>query len=152
MKSSRLEKNKINEDTIIKDVKNLFRLNKEIDDATSKEKINRFRLKEENEAIKDKVVEDVRNLSEHKEENQYKPVRVGNVLENNFIEYESNNYRNKILSIEKYLNKIGPYLPDIINDYKKPDIWKTQLTINLISYKDNDKECVSIQRVIVQNS
>ena len=152
MKSLRLEKNKINEGTIIKDVKNLFRLNKEIDDATSKEKINLFRLKEENEAIKDKVVEDVRNLSEHKEENQYKSVRVGNVLENNFIEYESNDYRNKILSIEKYLNKIGPYLPDIINDYKKPDIWKTQLTINLISYKDNDKECISIQRVIIQNS
>ena len=38
MKSLRLEKNKINEGTIIKDVKNLFRLNKEIDDATSKKK------------------------------------------------------------------------------------------------------------------
>ena len=69
MKSSRLEKDQKTEDTIIKDVKNLFRLNKEINDATSKEKINRSILKEENKAIKDKVIRDVKNLSEHEEEN-----------------------------------------------------------------------------------
>ena len=69
IKSSRLEKDQKTEDIIIKDVKNLFRLNKEINDATSKEKINRSILKEENKAIKDKVIRDVRNLSEHEEEN-----------------------------------------------------------------------------------
>ena len=33
----------------------------------------------------------------------------------------------KKLSVEEYLNKIKPYL--IINNLKKPDIWKSQLTI-----------------------
>ena len=55
-----------------------------------------------------------------------KPVRVG-FWNNNYIEYES---------------KIRPYLKDIINNLKKFDTWKAQLTIaiNLISSEDNDEE------------
>ena len=37
MKSSRLEKDKNVEDNIIKDLKNLFRLKKEVDDTTIKD-------------------------------------------------------------------------------------------------------------------
>ena len=61
----------------------------------------------------------------------------------NYIEYESNGYRNKTLSVEKYLNKISPYLEDIINNLKKSDTW-THLTIanNFISSTDNDEERV----------
>ena len=33
------------------------------------------------------------------------------------------------LSVEEYLNKIRPYLKDIINNLKKSDTWKIQLTI-----------------------
>ena len=33
------------------------------------------------------------------------------------------------LSAEEYLNKIRPYLKDIINNVKKSDTWKIQLTI-----------------------
>ena len=44
-----------------------------------------------------------------------KPVRVGIFWSNNYIEYESNDDRNKTLSIEEYLNKIRPYLKDINN-------------------------------------
>ena len=94
MKSSRLEK-----DNIIKNVKNLFR------------------LKKENKAIKNRIVRDIRNLVEH-EEDYYKPLRVGNSLSYNYIEYESNSDRNKALSFEEYLNKIRPYLKDIINNLK----------------------------------
>ena len=50
---------------------------KEIDDFTIKSIINLFRLKKENEAIKGKVIRDIRNLFEHEEEDYYKPVRVG---------------------------------------------------------------------------
>ena len=39
---------------------------------------------------------------------------------------------------------ISPYLKDIINNLKKPDTWKIQLTManNFISFIGNDEECV----------
>ena len=74
----------------------------------------------------------------------YKPLRVSNFWSNNYIEYESNDGRSKTLSVEDYLNKIRPYLKDIINNLKKSDTWKIQLAIpnNFISFIDNDEECV----------
>ena len=60
------------------------------------------------------------NLFEHEEEeNCYKLVRISNFLRNNFIEYENNDGRKKSLSVEEYLDKIRPYLKDIINSLKK---------------------------------
>ena len=58
-------------------------------------------------------------------------------------EYESKDYSNKTLSVEGYLNKIRPYLKDI-NNLKKSETWKTQLTIinNFISSIDNDEKRV----------
>ena len=61
----------------------------------------------------------------------------------NYIEYESNSSnRNKALPVEEYLNKIAPYLKDIINNLKKSDAWKIQLTIanNFIFSIDNDEQ------------
>ena len=52
----------------------------------------------------------MRNLFEHKKEDNYKPVRVGNFLSNNYNEYESSGDRNKTLSVKEYLNKIRPFL------------------------------------------
>ena len=45
-------------------------------------------------------------------------------------------------SVEEYLNKIRPYLKDIINNLKKSDKCKIQLTIanNFILSIDNDEE------------
>ena len=100
---------------------------------------NRFRLKKETKAIKDRILRDVKNLFEDKdEENYHKPVRVSNFWSNNYIEYKSNEGRDKTLSVEKYLNKISPYLKDIIYNLKKSDTRKIQLTItnNFISPKD----------------
>ena len=93
-------------------------------------------------AIKDRILSDIKNIFEHEEENCSKPVRVNNFWNNNYIEYESNGDRNKTLSIEEYVNKIRPYLKDVINDLKKSNTWKTQLTIanNFISSIDNDEE------------
>ena len=56
-------------------------------------------MKKENEAIKDRIIRDTRNLCEHEGEVYYKPVRIGNFWSNNYIEYESNGDRNKTLSI-----------------------------------------------------
>ena len=55
---------------------------------------------------------------------------------------ESNGARNKTLSVEEYLNKISPYLKDIINNLKTCDAWEIQITIanNFISFIDNDEE------------
>ena len=60
------------------------------------------------------------------------------------IEYRSNNDRNRTLSVEEHLNRIRPYLKGIINNLKKYDTWKIQLTIaiNFISSKDNGQNRV----------
>ena len=50
----------------------------EIDDTTVKDITNRFRLKKENEAIKNRIIRDIRNLFEHEEEDYYKSVRKNN--------------------------------------------------------------------------
>ena len=57
---------------------------------------------------------------------------------------KKNNAQDKTRSVEKYLNKISSYQKDIINNLKKADVWKTQLTIrnNVISSIDNDEEHV----------
>ena len=58
------------------------------------------------------------------------------------MEYESNGDRNKNLSLKEHLDKIKPYLRDIIIDLQKPGQWKVQLTIaiNFISSKDVDED------------
>ena len=71
-------------------------------------------------ASDNRSLRDIKNLFEHEEkETFYKPVGVSNFWTNNYIEYESNGDRNKILSVEEYLNKIRPYLKDVINSLKK---------------------------------
>ena len=79
-----------------------------------------------------------------KKKNYYKLVRAGGFWSNNHIECESHGDRNKTPSVKEYLNKIRPYLKDIINNLKKSDMWKVQLTIaiNFIFPKDNDEESV----------
>ena len=48
---------------------------------------NIFRLEKDNETIKDRIIRDIRNPTEHEEEDYYKSVRVGNFWSNNYIEY-----------------------------------------------------------------
>ena len=67
------------------------------------------------------------NLFEHEEENHYEPVGVSNVWSNKMKVTAID--RNKTLTVEEYLNKISPYLKDIINNLKNSDTWKIQLTI-----------------------
>ena len=51
---------------------------------------------------------------EQEKEDYYKQVRLGDFWNNNYIEYENNDDRNKALSIEEYLNKNRLYLKDKI--------------------------------------
>ena len=120
----------LKEENIIKDVRNLFKLEKlkkEANDTTVKSIRNLFRLEKENEEIKDriprdkdKIIRDIRNLFDHEaEESYHKPVRVAKFWSNNCIEHKSEGDKNKTLSIGEYLNKITPYLKIIINNFKK---------------------------------
>ena len=115
-------------ENIIKDIKNLFRWEKET------------------KSISDKIIRDIKNLFEHEEKKDYyKPVRVSNFWSYNYIENENNSDRNKTLSVEEYLNEIRTFLKDIINNLKKFDKLQVQLTfINyyFISSIDNNEESV----------
>ena len=93
------------------------------------------------ETIENRIIRE--NLFEQEQEKYYKPVRVGNFYSNNYIKYESDGYlKNQTLSTEEYLDEVKPYLKDMINDLKKSDTWKIQLTveINIVPSKDTDVE------------
>ena len=70
---------------------------------------NSFRLKKENKATKDRVIRDIRNLFEDKEEDDYKPVRVGNLWSDNYFECKSNDNQNKTLCLKKIINNIKKF-------------------------------------------
>ena len=105
MEISMLEEDQNIEHNVIKDVRNLFRLEilkKETNNTTIIDMGNLFRSKKENKVIKDRIVRDIRSLFEH-EKDYYKPVVVGNFWSDSYIEYESKGVRNKTASVEKYL-------------------------------------------------
>ena len=85
-----MESLSLEEENIIKDIRNLFRQEKET------------------KAIKDRILRDIKNLFEHEEEeeNYYKSVRVSNFWSNNYIKYESIDDRNKTLSLKNILIKL----------------------------------------------
>ena len=88
--TNQIERN-IAEVNIIKDIRNPFRL-------TKKDK-----------GVKEKVLSDIRTLFESDEEDCYKPIRTGNALSGNYIEYESNGDKGKTLTTEEYFDKIRTY-------------------------------------------
>ena len=55
-------------------------------------------MKKENEAIKSRIIGDIR-IPFQKEEDYYRPVRVGNFCNDSYKGYESNGDKNKALSI-----------------------------------------------------
>ena len=75
-------------------------------------------------------------------EDYYKPIIVNGAFNNNYIQYEIKEDKDKILTISEYLNKIRPYLVDMINEHKNQSEWKIQLSaeINFISSKPDSDE------------
>ena len=63
------------------------------------------------------------------EKDYYETKRVSNFWNNNYIEYESNDDKNRDLSLDEYISNIKPYLRNIIIDHQGSDTWKIQLTI-----------------------
>ena len=68
------------------------------------------------------MIRDIRTVFEE-EEYYYKSKRVGGFWNNNYIEYERNGDKNSNLSLDEYLNKIKPYLRNIIIDLQNSDTW-----------------------------
>ena len=66
-----------------------------------------------------KGVRDLEHLFEEINENDYyKPILVKSSHKEGYKEYESRGDKNKELSIEEFLNKIIPYLKELINNHK----------------------------------
>ena len=75
--------------------------------------------------IKYRLIRDIKTLFEQEEqEDYYKPERVNNFWNNNYIEYKINGDNNRNLSLNKYLNKIEPLMRNIIIDLQNSDAWK----------------------------
>ena len=107
----------LEEENIIEDIRNLFRLKNELNYTAIKDIRNVFRLIRNlfrlEKETKEIILRDIKNIFEHEEEeNYYNPVKVSNFWSNIYIEYGSNSDGNKTLSFEEYFNKIKPYLKD----------------------------------------
>ena len=75
-----------------------------------------------------------------------KPVIINGAFNNNYIQYESKRNKDKISTIDKYLDMIRPYLWDITNDHKTQGESKIQLivAINFKSSKPGSSEIRTI--------
>ena len=89
-------------------MRNLFRLKKKLNHTGIKDIRNLYRLEKESKAIKDTLLTDIQNLFEHKEEeeNYYKPVRVSTFWSNNNIDYEITVLEVKYYQLKNILIKL----------------------------------------------
>ena len=88
-KNSKREIKKHSEDNIVTDLRNFFQVLKR------------------HEAIKDKIIRDIRTCFEEEEECYCKPVRLRNFCSNIYIEYGSNNGKVKHYKSKKTLKKLN---------------------------------------------
>ena len=78
-------------------------------------------------------------FDQNSEEDYYKPIFIKSSHKGNYKYYESNGDIEKRLSVYQYLNKIRPYLYDLINDHRiVKRVWKIQINmhINFICSRD----------------
>ena len=113
----------------------------------SKKKIFKSKIKEIKQILfdpiidRDEKIEEIKKILFKPKEGDYKPIRISNAFSSNYIEYKSNEDKDKILSTKDYLYKTKPYLSDIINDNKTLGEWKIHLiiAINFCSSKDSEE-------------
>ena len=87
----------------------------------------------------DKILRNL-DLTFDPEQDYYEPKTNVNAFNNNYIQYESIEEKDKGLTIKKYLDMIRPFLNDMVNGHKTQGEWKIQLiiVINFIHSKDSD--------------
>ena len=135
-KLRKLKIQKQSEYNIIKNISDLFKLKKN-----------------NNQAIKDRIIRGIKTLFEQQEGNYYKLLIVGNFWSNYYIEYEISGDRDKTRSVKKDIKEVKPYLRDIIVD-PKSDMWEIQLTIsyNIIYSKHVDEDRVMHSRIMTYDN
>ena len=81
-------------------------------------------------------------------EDYYKAIITKGSFNDNYIQYESRGDKDKILTVNEYLDITRPYLADIINDHKTQGEWKIKLTIsvNFISSKPDSDETLTMRK------
>ena len=85
-------------------------------------------------------IKDIENLfgdNTDNDNNYYKPILVKTSFKNNSKYYESRRDKDKNLSAKQYLDKIMPYLSDLINNHKSKE-WKIQLNMHVNFISSND--------------
>ena len=87
----------------------------------------------------DKIIRSL-DLTFDPEKDYYEPKTNVDAFNNNYIQYESIEDKDKGLTIKKYLDMIRPFLNDMVNGHKTQGEWKIQLiiVINFIHSKDSD--------------
>ena len=65
----------------------------------------------------------------------YKPITTISAFNCNFVKYESKGDKDKNLSLKEYLYMIMPYLCDMINGHKTPQILKVHSRNEVIDYE-----------------
>ena len=85
----------------------------------------------------------IRNIpilfGETSEEHYYEPILVKTSFNSNYKYYESNGDKEKILSVKQYLNKITPYLHDLINDHRiVRRVWEIQINMHVYFISSRD--------------
>ena len=74
-----MENPRAEEENIIQNTRNLFRLKMEINYSVIRYITNLYWLEKETKAMKDRILRDIKNLFEHREErNYYKALKVSN--------------------------------------------------------------------------
>ena len=76
-------------------------------------------------------ITDIKNLYDYIDQNYYKPIKINNAFNDDYMEYESNGDK-------QYCNVIRQYLSNIINNHK--DEWKIQLTMKISFIPSIDPE------------
>ena len=71
----------------------------------------------------------------------YKPIEIKRAFNGNYLLYDSNGNEDGLLYVHEYLNKIKPYLRDLIDFYNTEREWKVQLSMSItfISYINPDQ-------------
>ena len=75
--------------------------------------------------IEYKDIRNVRSLFDLSiDEDYYKPIITNGAFNNNYVQYESMEDKDKNLSVKEYIDVIRTYLSDIINNHKAQEKWR----------------------------
>ena len=82
------------------------------------------------------------------DEDYYKAIIANSGFNNNYIQYESKGNKDKILTVNEYLDIIRPNLSDIINDHKTQGEWKIHSGNTIIRHKTQSKWKIQLTMTI----